>query len=185
MTEPWRGECRLPLNKSTCLACWVTPRPIPGYSSGFLPPNLLTFAWRSTWDISAEVFSMSNLLHGDRSWKHDVHSSTSHMMMTLSDWAMLCSEYTASSDETRQFCCISGTTTPTRQPPWAWPCLAKFTNHAADWSVDSAVSTMALQLIRSHAIQCVSNYFFVFLIFQTVRKLIFFPVGTNRRNTVL
>jgi len=84
MTESWRGECRPPLNKSTCWGCWGTPRAISGDSSGFQPPNLPVFAWRAAGDISAEVFSMSKpscmeVVCGNG----DIHSRTSHTMMMM------------------------------------------------------------------------------------------------------
>ena len=54
---------------------------IPGYSSGFRPPNLPAFARRATRDISAEVFSM----YKPSAWRLLVETATrtSHTMMMM------------------------------------------------------------------------------------------------------
>jgi len=71
--SPWRGECRPPLNKSTCWACWSALGTIPGYYLVLRPPNLPAFAWRADGDISAEVFSMSE----PSAWRSFVETATS------------------------------------------------------------------------------------------------------------
>ena len=59
-------------------ACWGAPRAIPGYSSGFRPPNLPAFAWRATGDISAEVFSMSKPSVEISRGNSNIHSDRPH-----------------------------------------------------------------------------------------------------------
>jgi len=69
MTEPWRGKCRLPLNKSTCWAPHGAPRVIPGYFAGFGHPTCPYLPCELPGTSLLRRFPWVSLLHGSCSWK--------------------------------------------------------------------------------------------------------------------
>ena len=64
---------------------WGAPRVIPGYCSGFQPPNLPAFAWRATGDISCNlgVFHEQAFYVEVARGNGNVHWRTSHTMMMM------------------------------------------------------------------------------------------------------
>jgi len=68
MTEPWRGECRPPLSKSTCWACWGRPKGDSRLLFWFLAIQLACVC-QASYRRHLKCFLRPSLLHGVRSWK--------------------------------------------------------------------------------------------------------------------
>ena len=84
MTEPRRGECRPPVNKSTCRACSGALKAIPGYSTRFLATQLVHICLASyRGHLSGSVFhEWAFCVEVDRG-NGNVRSRTSHTMMLM------------------------------------------------------------------------------------------------------